>query len=340
MKKSFSFFTAAAILLYAAAGHTRICFLADTSCQEAGFAGSNECSSDPSSKKCPTKKKYSSYYDSCGVHYRDDGCLDGYCDINKLGISPDKYNFSNDKCDECFKGATCKLKNKCDPEKHINSPENPFGDVCFAITSDCQIDKETAFYSNCVCLSEYNIEENKCTGDGLKASDCCDDTAKGKLCKSCVCADGWQSQPTCDYGVEDQVTNPAGGTCYKCKTKPNCEVGEQYVSTKNYSCSGANQTAKFRSSGSGWCASCVCKGRTSDFDSFWKKYYAEPGKATPPATCAMGQGKIEYDCVKLGYNMQAASGTKCSDGTEPYRCPFNHEKVYCASGLGDDPKPT
>lgn len=336
MKKSFSFLTAAAILLYAAVGHARICFLADTSCQEAGFAGSNECSSDPSSKKCPTKKKYSSYSDSCGVHYRDEGCLDGYCDINKLGILPEKYTFTSDKCDECFKGATCKLKNECDPNKHINSPENPFGDVCFAITSDCQIDKDTAFYSNCVCLSEYKIEESKCTEAGLTASDCCDDTTKGTLCKSCVCdsAKGWQSSGTCAYGVEDSVENPAGGTCYKCKTKPGCEAGETYVSTKNHSCSDANQTVKYRSSGDGWCASCVCKGRTSDFDAFWKQYYAEPSNATPANTCAMGQGKIEYNCAKLGYNMLAASGTKCKDGTEPYRCPFNHEEVYCASGLG------
>lgn len=337
MKKISHLIAIAALLLYAANSHARICFLADLSCQEAGFASENQCSIG-GPQNCPQAKNYTLVCeDSRGKHYRDDGCQSGWCNLNNLSADVrDNYTFTS-RCEECVKGATCKVGFiQCDNEKHINTTSNPQGPICYSLGDNCQINKEQPLYWNCKCHSRFSITEDQCKGEGLKLGDFCVDADKGTLYDSCACADGWQDSKNgnCKYGAEKTAHKPDGSSCYKCRTEPGCDAGETYVSTQKHDCNETNQTPSFRRSGDGWCASCVCKGRTSDFDAFWKQYYAEPSKATPANTCPMGQGKIEYNCAKLGYNMLAASGTKCKDGTEPYRCPFNHEEVYCASGLG------
>lgn len=338
MKKISHLIAVAAILLYSAASHARICFLADLSCQEAGFASENQCSIG-GPQNCPQAKNYTLVCeDSRGKHYRDDGCQSGWCNLNNLSADVrDNYTFTS-RCEECVKGATCKVGfTQCDDEKHINTTSNPQGPICYSLGDNCQINKEQPLYWNCKCHSRFSITEDQCKGEGLKLGDFCVDADKGTLYDSCACADGWQDSKdgNCKYGAEKTAHKPDGSSCYKCRTEPGCDAGETYVSTQKYDCNETNQTPSFRRSGDGWCASCVCKDRTSDFDAFWKQYYAEPSNATPANTCAMGQGKIEYNCEKLGYDTgKAITGKKCSDGTEPYRCPFNHEEVYCASGLG------
>lgn len=340
MKKISHLIAVAAILLYSAASHARICFLADLSCQEAGFASENQCSIG-GPQNCPQAKNYTLVCeDSRGKHYRDDGCQSGWCNLNNLSADVrDNYTFTS-RCEECVKGATCKVGfTQCDNKKHINTTSNPQGPICYSLGDNCQINKEQPLYWNCKCHSRFSITEDQCKGEGLKLGDFCVDADKGTLYDSCACADGWQDSKdgNCKYGAEKTAHKPDGSSCYKCRTEPGCDAGETYVSTQKYDCNETNQTPSFRRSGDGWCASCVCKDRTSDFDAFWKQYYAEPSNATPANTCAMGQGKIEYNCEKLGYDTgKAITGKKCSDGTEPYRCPFDHEQVYCASGISGD----
>ena len=60
----------------------------------------------------------------------------------------------------------------------------------------------------------------------------------------------------------------------------------------------------------------------SDFDKYWSGYDIA-------GTC----NNLTVDCAALGYDTcTAGTGVTCKDGTEPYRCPFDHTKVYCESG--------
>ena len=69
----------------------------------------------------------------------------------------------------------------------------------------------------------------------------------------------------------------------------------------------------------------VCENpHQSDFDKFWKGYDIQGDNQCH---------NLEIDCATLGYNTCSADiNTKCKDGSEPFRCPFDHMRVYCESG--------
>ena len=69
----------------------------------------------------------------------------------------------------------------------------------------------------------------------------------------------------------------------------------------------------------------VCENpHQSDFDKFWKGYDFQGDNQCH---------NLEIDCATLGYNTCSADiNTKCKDGSEPFRCPFDHMRVYCESG--------
>ena len=69
----------------------------------------------------------------------------------------------------------------------------------------------------------------------------------------------------------------------------------------------------------------VCENpHQSDFDKFWKGYDIQGDNQCH---------NLEIDCATLGYDTCSADiNTKCKDGSEPFRCPFDHMRVYCESG--------
>ena len=127
--------------------------------------------------------------------------------------------------------------------------------------------------------------------------------------KSCSCASGWMQTSLvnikcstdgdcCACTVGDYTKLP--GTSYYCWEGSEC--------TDYESCKEPDEKCAIASQ--------------SDFDKYWSGYDIA-------GTC----NNLTVDCAALGYDTcTAGTGVTCKDGTEPYRCPFDHTKVYCESG--------
>lgn len=348
MTKHFSLIVGVAILLYSATVSARICFLADTDCQEGDY-GLNEdtiyrCEESPESgdwvletELCLEAKSYELVCVDDKNYYQETGCINGYCsknDIESKYGSLSKYTIMDVECDTCYKNLMCGRKFKT-----CTLPTIGAGETCTDIGENCRI-KNGAIekYEQCNCVeSKYQYKKDKCSGSGLSFSSQCkgDNGEFG----TCACADGYQSNNTCDYGVEDSVTTTSISgsklTCYKCRSKPDCVGYDGWQKNTSAGTVCPSGVASYEAYGTGYCVKCnACSGKTSNFDAFWKGYYVAPATVYPVQTCVNSTGKLTVDCAVLGYDSgTAATGRKCKDGTEPYRCPFNHEAVYCASGL-------
>lgn len=326
MKKSSLILALVATFLMTSVSWARICFLGDTSCQDVGFAGfaGSDSQCDGERSTCEAKN-YTTCTDSRGIWYEEIGCKQGYCDMRKLqNYTCDGANLV---CQDCCKAPKCASGFKeCDSEVYDLVESEKTGTCQELDPSTCTVKDLEIKYKECVCKQDY-----KYTCEGLSGALEC-----GGKYKQCVCPDGYDIQE-CDAGYEDKIEataeNGLKNDCYKCKTLA-CNAGEIETSspTDTSQCPYGIATFRTLSSSGRYCMTCRCGEGRSDFNHFWSKYYAEPSRVTE--TCAAGTGKIEYNCEALGYPTEGvASGTKCSDGTEPFRCPFDHTQVYCASGV-------
>lgn len=353
MTKHFSLIVGAAILLYSATVSARICFLADTDCQEGDY-GLNEdtiyrCEESPESgdwvletKLCLEAKSYELVCVDDKNYYQETGCINGYCskeEIEKTGNKLENYFTKQTACENCYKYLFCKSTFKncvADGYSYIGDVTGS-GETCQNIGENCVVTGEK-LYEKCNCnASKYQYKKTTCSGRGLSFNtECKGDNGEFG---TCACADGYQSNNTCDYGVEDSVTTTSISgsklTCYKCRSKPDCVGYDGWQKNTSAGTVCPSGVASYEAYGTGYCVKCnACSGKTSNFDAFWKGYYVAPATVYPVQTCVNSTGKLTVDCAVLGYDSgTAATGRKCKDGTEPYRCPFNHEAVYCASGL-------
>ena len=63
----------------------------------------------------------------------------------------------------------------------------------------------------------------------------------------------------------------------------------------------------------------------SDFDNYWVGYDYN-------SSCK----NLTVDCTSLGYSTASlSSGLPCKDKSDPFRCPFDHEQIFCESGICD-----
>ena len=171
-------------------------------------------------------------------------------------------------------------------------------------------DSEGTKWTKCTCsTNNYPIKSSECEKTGLQGdySQTCTDSDGNIWLKSCSCASGWMQTSLvnikcstdgdcCACTVGDYTKLP--GTSYYCWEGSECT---DYESCKKQKCAIASQ---------------------SDFDKYWSGYDIA-------GTCK----NLTVDCAALGYDTcTAGTGVTCKDGTEPYRCPFDHTKVYCESG--------
>ena len=310
MKKVPALCFALAAFLYASAANSRICFLGDTACQAGQFqaVGETPCAEQNSNlvyeyDRCE-RLVYGSPIcnDSTGNYYEKGTCPAGYTDMKAL---EDKYvcigeTFGKDCGVECCEG-TSPTDDKGDImcgdqyQLCINNSEGS-GEIC--------TDKEGTKYTECTCSDSYSIKSSECEKTGLQGnySDSCTDSDGNIWLKSCSCASGWSQTESlscdtkCNYGgtpIEDIELPGSKLYCWK-----GCRCTEPPKCEISYQ---------------------------SDFDNYWAGY---------SVNSANGCNNLTVDCATLGYDTgTAGTGVTCKDGTEPYRCPFDHTKVYCESGI-------
>lgn len=318
MKKYTLLLAACAAFLYSSAAWSRICFLADTNCQTGEFGaevkvksckgkgyvfGTDRCEGVIYTDRCN---------DSSGNWYSEDGCEPGYTDMD-LKANSDIYT--------CEGGASCGRccpndKIRCKPKfKVCQSPTFPSTDNdnehCKEPVEDA-VDKFTL----CDCdTSDYIYNKTFCGGYGLKLSgaECHGDN--GSWYKECTCATGFQQTTkmecpdSCTQGCKswDSIALPGTNSyCWngaECNPEPEPEPEPEPIEQCTDS-------------------------KKANFDQFWCGY-----------DVASTNKNITKDCTTLGYRTGTAeTGIKCRDNTEPYRCIFNHEVVYCRAGLCEYPK--
>lgn len=291
----------AAGVLYSAAAFASVCFLADTKCQEGKYqiSGGDACrDKNPAwiheSKKC-SGLVYGGVVcnDATGNYYEEGSCPAGYTDFSTL--DRDKYECTSGLlCDRCCLEVTCSSSyQKC---------ENNSVPKSYNAEDVCQ-DKDIK-YHDCECRSPYVL---KCEGTGITtAGDYCIDSDGDQYWTACQCASGYRETTVADVKCPSECTNGCSdiGKYYTLPGSANkvCWEGATCRPDKKEVCPIVYQ---------------------SNFDKFWQGY-----------DVAGDCQNLTVDCDKLGYNTgTAATGDKCKDGTEPYRCPFDHEAVYCESGI-------
>lgn len=292
--------------MYPASSFARICFLGDTSCQGGKFEASvdESCRSQDSSWVHEGDTCSGLIYgspicsDNTGNYYTEGSCPSGYTEVSSLD---DKYECKGSlMCNKC-----CKTEEVECTSEYIECGNNSEGvDNGGGI---CQEPDGDIKYKECEC--NKNVYSSKCEGAGLEGdySDVCIDSDGNTWFKSCQCASGYTQTAYSNIKCSDEC-------------KDNCRLGNyiQLPGTSYYCWEGAecleDQTPEIEQ-----CPIIY----QSDFDGFWAGYDVS-------GDC----GNLTVDCDTLGYNTGSAeTGRKCKDGTEPYRCPFDHTEVYCASGI-------
>ena len=295
----------AAGVLYSAAAFASVCFLADTKCQEGKYqiSGADSCrDKNPAwiheSKKC-SGLVYGGVVcnDATGNYYKEGSCPAGYTDIST--VDQDKYECKGGLlCNRCCQEVSCKSPyHKCENNSVPKSYNTK--DVCQELSGTKDIK-----YSDCECRSPYVL---KCEGNGITtAGNYCIDSDGNQYWTACQCASGYRETTLANVKCPSECTNGCsdigkyytlpGSTNKVCWEGATCRPDKQEVCPISYQ---------------------------SNFDKFWQGY-----------DVAGDCQNLTVDCDKLGYNTgTAATGDKCKDGTEPYRCPFDHEAVYCESGI-------
>lgn len=290
--------------MYPASSFARICFLGDTSCQGGKFEASvdESCRSQDSSWVHEGDTCSGLIYgspicsDNTGNYYTEGSCPSGYTDVSSLD---DKYECKGSlMCNKC-----CKTEEVECTSEYIECGNNSEG----SDSGICQEPDGDVKYKQCEC--NKNVYSSKCEGAGLEGdySDVCIDSDGNTWFKSCQCAGGYTQTAYSNIKCSDEC-------------KDNCRLGNyiQLPGTSYYCWEGAecleDPTPEIEQ-----CPIIY----QSDFDGFWAGYDVS-------GDC----GNLTVDCDTLGYNTGSAeTGRKCKDGTEPYRCPFDHTEVYCASGI-------
>ena len=310
---------ALAAFLYASAANCRICFLGDTACQAGQFQVAEGVScADQNSKwiyeyeRCEGLTYGSPVCnDSTGNYYERGYCPSGYTDIGSL--QEGKYICTSDTIGDSCGVSCCKGSSPTDESGDIlcDSSYMICGNNSTGSGESC-IDKEGTKYKRCICSK--NTYATQCNGAGIE----------GNYSNYCINSDGetWYSSCSCQSGwTKTTLAN------IKCSTDSDCcacTVGAytKLPGTDSYCWEGATcsdyETCKEE------VEQCVIAYQ-SDFDNFWSGY--DVG-----GTCR----NLTVDCATLGYDSgSAGANVTCKDGTEPYRCPFDHTQVYCESGIGN-----
>ena len=312
MKKLSALCFALAVFFYTTAAYSRICFLGDTDCQAGIFKATDNvpCSSQNSSwiheSDMCRGLEYGSPVcnDSTGNYYAESYCPSGYTDISEIDDS--KYVCGGSLlCNKCCANEDI----MCSPSKYSICSNNSTG-VIGGEDSMCE-DKEGIKHTRCQC--DKSVYPTQCTGAGLTgdySSSCTDDSGQIWF-KTCSCKSGWMRASSADIkcsaecdghcSLGEQTLIP--GTLEYCWTGSECKYDPNDPDNPNYEEDEEVCLVVYQ----------------SDFDKFWGGYDVN-GKCN----------NLTVDCASLGYTTgTAGTGVKCADGTEPYRCPFDHSIVYC-----------
>ena len=294
-------------ILYSASAFASVCFLADTACQQGQYQVDDRLPClDQNSKWIHEGKRcmglaYGGVVcnDSTGNYFEEGSCPAGYVDFST--VDQDKYECGNSLlCDRCCNNVRCKSKFKKCENNSVPASTNP-DDICQEQEPD-----NTIKYTRCICQKPY---EQTCDGKGVTTSgNYCIDSDGKTFWSACQCESGYfetlysniKCPSSCTYGCLNLGTyTPLPGTSNYCWSGAECAPEpEKPIET----CTIVYQ---------------------SDFDNFWQGYDA-----------ATDCKNLTVDCTTLGYDTgKADTGVMCKDGTEPYRCPFDHTAVYCESGI-------
>lgn len=313
MRKIPALCLALAAFFYASAAYSRICFLGDLDCQLGRFEAAEgvPCAEQGGDWVYEYDRCSQLVYgapvcnDSTGNYYAPGTCPTGYTDMYSLS-NQDKYICTSSTFGESCGVKCCKGSSATDEEGDIMCEADYV--VCsnnsVGVGDSCT-DKDGTKYKECICEStQYPYT---CSETGLTANnsyDSCMDSSGNLYYAQCQCASGYTLTDTvtcenncaCD-GTIIKPTPQLPGTnqyCWQgCRCNDDCEVNQCLIDFQ------------------------------SDFDTYWGGYDVN-------TKC----NNLTIDCATLGYNSgRAGTGTTCKDGTEPYRCPFDHTQVYCESGL-------
>lgn len=296
-------------MLYSASAFASVCFLADTACQQGQYQVDDRrpCLEQNSNLVYEGKRCMGLIYggvvcnDSTGNYFEEGSCPAGYVDFST--VDQDKYECGNSLlCDRCCNDVRCKNKFKKCENNSVPANTNP-DNTCQETWSDNSIK-----YTECICQNPYN---QTCDGKGVTTSgNYCIDSNGKTFWSACQCDNGYfetsyaniKCPSSCTYGCLNIGTyTPLPGTSNYCWSGAECAPEPEKPAE---TCKIVYQT---------------------DFDNFWEGYDA-----------ATKCRNLTVNCAVLGYDTgKADTGVKCKDGTEPYRCPFDHMAVYCESGIED-----
>ena len=296
-------------MLYSASAFASVCFLADTACQQGQYQVDDRrpCLEQNSNLVYEGKRCMGLIYggvvcnDSTGNYFEEGSCPAGYVDFST--VDQDKYECGNSLlCDRCCNDVRCKNKFKKCENNSVPANTNP-DNTCQETWSDNSIK-----YTECVCQNPYN---QTCDGKGVTTSgNYCIDSNGKTFWSACQCDNGYfetsyaniKCPSSCTYGCLNLGTyTPLPGTSNYCWSGAECAPEPEKPA----------ETCKIV--------------YQSDFDNFWEGYDA-----------ATNCRNLTVNCAILGYDTgKADTGVMCKDGTEPYRCPFDHTAVYCESGIED-----
>lgn len=313
MKKLSVFCFVSAIFLYISPAYSRICFLADTDCQNGEF------DVDKTYSCLEQNSNYVHEYDICsgleygsfvcndstGNYYNNNpACPSGYTNMYSLD---DSYICTGSTFGEGC-GLSCCLGTTTSGDDIMCSDNYQLCENNSTGSGESCVDSEGTKYKECICSS--STYSTQCNSEGLTPaySNYCVDSDGEYWYTDCSCASGWTLTTLANIKC-----NTDDGCC-------SCTVGAYTKlpgTTDSYCWEGSN-CYDYES-----CKEKCTIAYQSDFDNFWSGYDVND-------TCS----NLTVDCQTLGYTSgTAGTGVTCTDGTEPYRCPFDHTAVYCESGI-------
>jgi len=227
------------MVLYTSIAHSRICFLADTDCQEGklevSLSQGIDCFKQNSSwkhesKRCNVLTYTSVCNDKTGNYFEETGCTAGYSDMTNPDINGMYTCSTSLECGRCCKDEDLLCKSEY---KVCQSPTKPAqvnaNKTCKEKTEDA-VDKFTLCYCD---TSEYKYNKSNCGGAGLAldGDSCTGDN--GTWYKSCKCASGYTKvtasnigcPSSCKYGCSslgNTTDVPLPDTSYFCWTGAEC----------------------------------------------------------------------------------------------------------------------
>ncbi len=321
MKKTPVLYLFLAVLLCSSAAQARICFLADLDCQQGVFDTFEreiyKCTERyPNAihqdDRCSTKTYQSVCNDNYGNYYLETGCMIGYTDMDDPNNSA-KYDCLGITCDRCCPNdkVVCKDNYKLCREYPPTIPDVS-SETCLEPDGDIADTK----YERCICETEkgkYPYNYANCGEEGLVTGgeECHGDN--GSWYEKCECdtSEGFRETKRSDVVCPDSC-QPHG--CVEDWDEVTDLPGSSNVCWDGALCYYPPARVPQQK---------CPRPQQSDFDTFWCGYDVRGDNRN-----------INSDCASLGYNTgTAATGIRCKNGSEPYRCMFDHTKVYCESGL-------